>query len=239
MLLNIEDLDVSVEGKQILKKINITINSGEVVILFGPNGCGKSTLLKTIMGFGGYDITGGKITFKDTVFNGLSIDKRVKQGIGLVYQHPPQIVGVKLHEVASFLTDDKEKSKSMSERLNLTEHINRDINLGFSGGERKRSEIFQAVLQDPDLLLLDEPESGVDLENISLIGEVLNEFLKKPGKSALIITHTGYILDYVNAKRGCVMMDGDLTCVGEPKEMFESIRESGYEKCKECKWILD
>jgi len=101
----------------------------------------------------------------------------------------------------------------------------------------KRSELFQIILQNPDLVLLDEPESGVDIENISIMGNVLNEFLERPGKSALIITHTGYILDYIKSENGCVMIDGSLWCVGNPKEMFESIRKFGYDKCKECLYV--
>jgi len=116
----------------------------------------------------------------------------------------------------------------------LENHLFRDINLNFSGGEMKRSELFQLMLQNPDLLLLDEPESGVDIENIGIMGKILDNYLKNEGKSALIITHTGYILDYVKAERGCVLIDGKFWCVGNPKEMFESIRESGYEKCKVC-----
>ena len=153
--------------------------------------------------------------------------------MGIMYQHPPKIRGVKLNQIVSFLSKNQKEIEDLSERLSLKEHLNRDINLGFSGGEMKRSELLQIILQDPDLLLLDEPESGVDLENISIMGDVLNNYLKKENKSALIITHTGYILDYIKAKRGCVMINGKLWCVGSPKEMFESIRKSGYEKCKE------
>ena len=98
----------------------------------------------------------------------------------------------------------------------------------------KRSELFQLLLQDADLILLDEPESGVDLENISTMGSVLKEYLSRKGKSALIITHTGYILDYIDAKKGCMMLNGKLWCVGAPLKMFQEIRDKGYEKCKEC-----
>jgi Fe-S cluster assembly ATP-binding protein len=234
MLLEIKNLTVEAAGKLILKDVNFEIEKGEKAILFGPNGSGKTTLIKTIMGFSGYKIKSGEIIFNGKKFNGLTTDERVKLGIGIMYQHPPKIRGVKLGQVANFLSKDKEKIEDLSAKLSLIDHINRDINLDFSGGEMKRSELFQVVLQDPELLLLDEPESGVDLENISVMGEVLNDYLKTEGKSALIITHTGYILDYIAAKKGCVMIGGELWCVGDPKEMFKSIREGGYEKCKEC-----
>jgi Fe-S cluster assembly ATP-binding protein len=233
-MLHIKDLSVEVAGKVILKDVNVNIKKDEAMILFGPNGSGKSTLLKAVMGFGGFKVIKGEIIFKDKRIDTLPTEERVRLGLGIMYQHPPQIRGVKLAQIASFLSNDAEKIKSMAQHLSLQDHLSRDINLGFSGGEMKRSELFQLMLQDPDLLLLDEPESGVDLENISLMGSVLNRYLSQKGKSALVITHTGYILDYVKAKNGCVMMGGKFWCVGEPKEMFKSIRESGYEKCKVC-----
>ncbi|MFH1441468.1 MAG: ATP-binding cassette domain-containing protein [Candidatus Omnitrophota bacterium] len=233
-MLEINNLTVEASGKIILKNITFDIKEGDIAILFGPNGSGKSTLIKAIMGFSGYKIKDGEIIYRGKKINNLAIEERVKLGIGIMYQHPPKIRGVKLHQIAEFLSEDQEKIKSMSEKLSLINHLERDVNLDFSGGEMKRSELFQITLQNPELLLLDEPESGVDLENISIMGDVLNEYLKQGGKSAFIITHTGYILDYIKAKRGCVMIDGRLWCVGDPKEMFENIRKDGYEKCKVC-----
>lgn len=236
-MLEIKNLSVEVSGKSILNDINLKIDKDEIMILFGPNGSGKTTLIKTIMGFSGYSAKKGCIIYKGASINDMSIDGRVKTGMGLMYQHPPKVRGVKLRQIARFLCKDEKRIEELSDRLSLTEHLTRDINLDFSGGEMKRSELFQVLLQNPDLLLLDEPESGVDLENISIMGKALNDYLKKEGKSAFIITHTGYIMDYIDAKEGSVMIDGKLWCVGEPKEMFESIKESGYEKCKECPWL--
>lgn len=234
MLLEIRKLSVEASGKQILKDINLEIKKGEIGVLFGPNGSGKSTLIKSILGFSGYKITSGNIVFNGRKIDSLPIGERVRLGIGIMYQHPPKIRGVKLEQIAGFLTKDKKKIEELADKLSLTGHLNRDINFDFSGGEMKRSELFQVMLQDPQLILLDEPESGVDLENISIMGDVLNNYLKQENKSALIITHTGYILDYIKAKKGCVMIGGKLWCVGSPKEMLESIRKEGYEKCKEC-----
>lgn len=233
-MLKVNNLTVEVAGKTILKDINLSIKKGEVAILFGPNGSGKSTLIKTIMGFSGFMVKSGEIIFKGKKINDLSVDERVKLGIGIMHQHPPKIRGVKLQQMADFLSKDIKKIDQITQRLSLKELINREINMGFSGGEMKRSELFQLLLQDPDFLLLDEPESGVDLENVSIMGDVLNAFLKEEGKSALIITHSGYILDYLKAKTGCMMIKGRFWCVGSPKEMFHSIRESGYEHCREC-----
>jgi Fe-S cluster assembly ATP-binding protein len=236
-MLEVNDLSVQIGTKIILKDINLSIKRNVPAVLFGPNGSGKSTFLKAIMGFEGYKIVKGDIIFKGKKINDMLTEERVKMGMGIMYQHPPQIRGVKLSQIAQFLSDDQKHISELTARLSLAGHMERDINLGFSGGEMKRSELFQILLQDPDLLLLDEPESGVDLENISIMGTVLNEFLKKPGKSALMITHTGYILDYVKSENGCVMIEGKLWCVGNPKEMFESIRKFGYDKCKECSYV--
>ncbi|MCU0666501.1 MAG: ATP-binding cassette domain-containing protein [Candidatus Omnitrophica bacterium] len=234
MFLDIKDLSVETQDKQILKGIELEIKPGEVAILFGPNGSGKSTLVKAIMGFSGYRVTRGQILINGKDINSLTIEQRVKLGLGIMYQNPPKIRGVKLEQMAGFLSRDKEQISSCAERLSLTSHLKRDINLDFSGGEMKRSELFQLLLQDPQMILLDEPESGVDLENISVMGDALKEFLSREGKSALIITHTGYILDYINAKKGCMMINGKLWCVGDPKKMFSDIRSKGYEKCKIC-----
>ncbi len=233
-MLKVRNLSVEIAGRKILDKINMRIDAGEVIILFGPNGSGKTTLIKTILGLGGYDVKGGEIILKGKKINGFAIDERVKLGLGMMYQYPPKIRGVKLGQIARFLSKDGGKIKNLAAKLSLESHLERDINLGFSGGEMKRSELFQILLQDPDMLFLDEPESGVDLENISIMGNAINDYLADKTKSALIITHTGYILDYVKAERGCIMIDGKFWCVGEPREMFESIKKSGYEHCKEC-----
>ena len=233
-MLEIKNLAVEVGEREIIKDINLAIPKGEVMVLFGPNGSGKTTLLKSIMGFSGYKVKNGEILFKGKRIEDLPTEKRVQQGLGIMYQHPPKIRGVKLQQVAKFLCKDNNRIEELAEKLSLRDHLRRDINLDFSGGEMKRSELFQLLLQEPDLLLLDEPESGVDIENISIMGGVLNEYLHNKDKSALIITHTGYVLDYIKAKKGCVMIEGNLWCVGGPKEMFESIKQKGYEKCKEC-----
>ncbi len=233
-MLELKGVGVSVAGKPILEDINLCVKSGEVMVLFGPNGSGKSTLLKAIMGFEGYDLVRGTVSFKGTVLNNLPIEQRVRQGLGIMYQHPPRIRGVRLGQMASFLNTDERRVEEAARQLSLADFLSRDLNLGFSGGEMKRSELFQLLLQNPDLLLLDEPESGVDLENISIMGQVLNSFLSQPGKSAFVITHTGYILDYLQAKTGCVMIKGRFWCVGDPRDMFREIRAAGYEKCRDC-----
>jgi len=242
-MLEIEQLSVAVDGKQILKDINLSIRTGETHVLFGPNGSGKTTLLMAIMGFPRYRVTKGSIIFNNKDITGLPLDERARLGIGMSFQRPPVVRGVKTHDMIGISLAGKENRLSVDElagRADMTEFLERDINYGFSGGEIKRSELMQLLAQSPQLALLDEPESGVDLENIALIGGLINELLEKqcPILSrkcmGLIITHTGHILDYVNARTGYVMMDGTIGCEGDPHEILKTIKEKGYGECIKC-----
>lgn len=242
-MLKITNLSVAVEGKEILHDIDMEIKTGETHVLFGPNGAGKSTLLMTIMGFPKYKVTKGSIFFKDKDITNMSVDERARLGIGMSFQRPPVVRGVKTRDmVAASLgkKGDENTVLKLAERADLQGFLERDINYGFSGGEVKRSELMQLLAQKPELTLLDEPESGVDLVNIALIGEMMNELLEKncpiPERQCmgLIITHTGHILNYVNARTGYVMYDGTIGCMGDPHEMLATIRESGYNECIKC-----
>jgi len=242
-MLEIKQLDVSIDGRKILQDVNLKIGMGETHALFGPNGSGKTTLLMTIMGFPRYQITRGKIIFHGKDITGLPLDERARLGIGMSFQRPPVVRGVKTQDMISACLRDRGDKKvidSLARRANLSEFLDRDINYGFSGGEIKRSELMQLLAQRPELVLLDEPESGVDLVNIALIGELINELLEKecPMRlrkcTGLIITHTGHILDYVNARTGYVMLDGKIICEGDPHEILVTIKEKGYEECTKC-----
>jgi len=251
MLLKIEDLVVEVDGKSILNRINLEIPRGETHILFGPNGSGKTTLMQTIMGFSGYKVLSGHIWFKGVEITHMPINERARLGIGVAFQRPPVINGLKIRDMVKVCAGDKPVDvESLSERANFRQFLNRDVNLNFSGGEMKRSEILQLMAQSPDLVLLDEPESGVDLENVVLLGDIINELLergvrhprhaeaaahrKKGTKSALVITHTGHILDYITADKGHVLYNGVLCCARNAREILKWIREFGYEECFRC-----
>ena len=242
-MLEIKQLSVAVESKEILHDVNITIKSGETHALFGPNGSGKSTLLMAIMGFPRYRITNGNIIFRGTDITKWPLDERARLGIGLSFQRPPVVRGVKTRDMlaASLRGRGNEHSISqLAEEADLADFLDREINYGFSGGEIKRSEVMQLLAQKPELSLLDEPESGVDLVNIALIGQLINELLEKDirirdrKRAGLIITHTGHILNYVNAHTGYVMIDGKLSCGGDSHEILATIKEKGYEECAKC-----
>ncbi|HKK90171.1 MAG TPA: ABC transporter ATP-binding protein [Desulfobacteraceae bacterium] len=249
-MLRIEALKVEVGGKEILRNVNLHVPPGETHILFGPNGSGKTSLMMTIMGFAGYKVTRGKIFFKGEDVTSMPVHERVRLGIGVLYQRPPTINGLSTRAMVELCARGREVDvHGLSEKLNFQSFLDRDVNENLSGGEIKRSELLQLSAQQPDLLLLDEPESGVDLESISLLGKNINALLnrgieKHPlcrqtlpvenPKSGLVITHTGHILDYITADRGQVLYNGELRCSRNAREILKWIREYGYEECVGC-----
>jgi Fe-S cluster assembly ATP-binding protein len=241
-MLHIEDLHVKVGDKEVLHDINLHIEEGETHVLLGPNGSGKTTLLMTIMGFTNYAIMSGKIIFKGEDVTGLKAHERAQRGIGMLFQRPPTISGLKLGKMLTAISRDKnEDIPDLAKSVHMDKFLERDINKGFSGGEIKRSEVLQLMIQNPDFVMLDEPESGVDLENISLIGTAIGSLLEKEKhlikrkKSGLVITHTGFILDYIDADKGHVMCDGEIKCHGNPREILKDIKLRGYKECLECR----
>lgn len=250
-MLVVNDLHVRVGGKEVLKGIDLTISPGETFILFGPNGSGKTTLLMTLMGFSGYEITQGSIFFQGKEVTHTPMHERARMGIGMSFQRPPTIHGLKTGQLVRMCSRNGEVDvERLAAKVNMTDFLERDVNAGFSGGEIKRSELLQLMAQKPKLVLFDEPESGVDLENMSLIGKTAKELLQggiepqadksmreqkdRVDTSGLIITHTGYILDYINADRGQVMYNGVLCCEARPRDILEHVGKYGYQECVRC-----
>ena len=250
-MLVVEDLRVELGDKEILKHIDLEIPPGETHILFGPNGSGKTSLLMTIMGYPQYRVTEGNIMFKGEDITHIPVNERAELGIGMSYQRPPTIHGLKTRQMVDICSHNGHDVVALAARVNFVDFLERDINAGFSGGEIKRSELLQLMAQDPDLMLFDEPESGVDLENISLIGTTISSLLQRElpphpeeqsrkqlreqrTKMGLIITHTGFILDYVSADRAQVLFNGVLSCKSNPQQILECISEVGYEECVRC-----
>jgi Fe-S cluster assembly ATP-binding protein len=249
-MLLIEDLQVELAGKLILKHIDLEIKDGETHVLFGPNGSGKTSLLMTIMGYPQYKVVAGKIFFKGEDITHMPINERAQLGIGMSYQRPPTIHGLKTRQMVQLCAKHEVDAVEYARRVNFEDFLDRDVNAGFSGGEIKRSELLQLMAQSPDLMLFDEPESGVDLENMTLVGNTIAVLLQKEcaptkaksmaqvrrerTKMGLIITHTGYILDYVPADKGQVLFDGILSCASNPREILKCIGELGYEECVRC-----
>lgn len=241
-MLEIEHLTVEVDGMRLLQDTNMVVRRGETHVLFGPNGSGKTSLLMAVMGFPRYRVTGGAIRFEGEDITGLSLDERARLGIGLSFQRPPVIRGLSLRNMMTACVRDAVDGHPVEElarRVRMGELLDRELNRGFSGGELKRSELLQLLVQQPRFVMFDEPESGVDLDSISLVGEVMNVLLGKEkvrtrGRAGLIITHTGHILDYVHADKGYVLLDGTIVCEGNAQDILDQIREDGYERCRQC-----
>ena len=242
-VLEVRDLSVTAGRKRVISRLNLSIGPGEVHVLLGPNGGGKTTLLMSIMGMPGYRVTGGRILFMGKDITGSSVDERARAGIALAFQKPPAVRGITLGSLTEKVPDRREaggaeRAAALAAGLRLVPHLGRDLNVGLSGGEAKRSEVLQLLAMEPALALFDEPESGVDLDNISVVGESMRTVLGiGPGrtrKAGLIVTHTGHILRFVPADTGHVLMGGSLVCRGHPQLLFEDVKKHGFEGCLTC-----
>jgi Fe-S cluster assembly ATP-binding protein len=240
-MLEVKDLSVKIEGKLILKDMSFSLKEGVSHILFGPNGSGKTTLISTLMGLPGYEVVSGKILFRDIDITNKGVDERAKLGMIVSFQNPPEITGVKLGDLLKLClgkgeTDEfSDEEMRQIEAFRLTDFLNRDTNVGFSGGERKRSEILQLIFLKPKLLLLDEPDSGVDVESLRMIASEIQRYIEESGSSALIITHKGDILEYIKAAYGCILLEGQFHCFTNPMSIYKDIKQVGYEECVACR----
>ncbi len=238
-VLEITNLYVSVENKEIIKGMNLIVGKGEIHVIFGPNGSGKSTLLNAIMKLPGYSIDKGEIKIKSKNIQDMTTDEIANMGIGMSFQHPPKIKGVTLQNFLNAINRSEDLDDEIR-ALSMENFLERELNVGFSGGELKRAEVLKLYAQSPDLLLIDEPESGVDIENIAVISKAINKILQKEmpmnlrERSAIVITHTGHILNYIDADVGHVFMDGKIVCTGNPKSIMEDIKKLGFAGCVAC-----
>lgn len=239
LLLSIENLHVSVEDKEILKGVNLEINAGEIHALMGRNGSGKSTLSYTLMGHPRYKVTAGKILFKGTELVGLSPDARAKLGLALAFQYPVAIPGV---SVSNFLRaavkacrgkdvpvkEFRLEIKALMKELGIKdEFLSRYVNDGFSGGEKKRLEILQLSLLKPSLSVLDETDSGLDIDALKTVAAGINA-LVKPDTAVFLITHYQRILDYVQPHFVHIFQDGEIVTSGG-SELPKELEARGYD----------
>jgi Fe-S cluster assembly ATP-binding protein len=183
----------------------------------------------------------GRISFLGQDITQLPTYERARLGLGLSFQRPPTIRGVKLGDVLRVCSRGAIAPEVLAAVYDFSPFLEREVNYGFSGGELKRSELLQLLAQNPKMALLDEPESGVDLENLQVVGEIIAKLLQKERRrqhrenSGLIITHTGFIMDYVNADMGYIMLEGRLLCSGNPRDILQDIKQFGYEECTKCR----
>ena len=247
MLLNIKNLHVSIGGKEILKGLNLGVNAGEVHAIMGPNGTGKSTLAAAITGRDGYEITEGEIWYKGKNIVGMSPEDRANEGIFLSFQYPVEIPGVSIQNFMRTAVNSKreyhglppmstvEFMKLMKEKqamVEITEKLqNRFVNVGYSGGEKKKNEIFQMAMLEPSLAILDETDSGLDIDALRIVAHGVNQ-LHNAENAFVVITHYQRLLDYIVPDFVHVMYDGRIVKTGG-KNLALELEEKGYEWIKE------
>lgn len=240
-LLTTKDLSVNVEEKEILHNINLEIGKGETHVLMGPNGAGKSTLGYALMGNPRYQITNGKIYFNGTELQDESADKRAQKGIFLSFQNPLEVPGISL---ANFirnaleqrtgnrirLWDFKKEMKKAMDVLQMDDsYADRDLNVGFSGGEKKKAEILQLLMLKPSLAILDETDSGLDVDAVHTVSKGIEEYQKSKKGSLLIITHSTRILQSLHVDKTHVLVDGHLVASGDAS-LVDEINNHGFER---------
>ena len=242
-LLRIKNLHASIGGKEILKGVNLTINEGEVHAIMGPNGAGKSTLSAVLTGHPAYQVTEGSVLLRGKDLLAMEPEVRAREGVFLSFQYPVEIPGVSmvnfmrtaLNEKRAYqgqsalsakeflaLMREKKKLVEMADKLN-----NRSVNEGFSGGEKKKNEIFQMAMLEPCLAILDETDSGLDIDALRIVAEGVNR-LKKPENATIVITHYQRLLDYIVPDFVHVLADGQIVKTGD-KTLALELEEKGYE----------
>ena len=241
--LEIRDLEVSVEGNKILKGITLSANKGEVNALMGPNGSGKSTLAYTLMGHPAYTIDAGQIVFKGRDITSLEPEKRAKLGLFLSFQYPSEVPGVtmsnflrtawnSLHDTKVPVMDFHKKIQEKMKLLKMDpKFTTRYLNEGFSGGEKKRSEILQMAVLEPEMAILDETDSGLDIDSLKIVAEGVNQ-LRGPNMGVLVITHYQRLLNYIKPDHVHVMIAGRIVKSGGA-ELAHQLEAEGYD------WLIE
>ena len=245
-MLEIKDLHATINGKEILKGINLTVKTGEVHAIMGPNGSGKSTLSNVLVGHPAYEVTKGSVTFNGKDLLALSPEDRSHEGLFLSFQYPVEIPGVSMVNFMRTAVNEKRKYLglellSASEFLKLMREkravveldnklANRSVNEGFSGGEKKRNEIFQMAMLEPKLSILDETDSGLDIDALRIVAEGVNK-LKTPETSCIVITHYQRLLDYIKPDIVHVLYKGRIVKTAGPELALE-LEERGYDWIK-------
>jgi Fe-S cluster assembly ATP-binding protein len=238
--LEIRDLHASVENKEILKGVTLTLRQGEIHALMGPNGSGKSTLSNVLMGHPGYEVTGGRIVLDGEDVTELAADERARKGLFLSFQYPNAIPGV---TIANFLRTAINSLRGEEGKISIADFRNllkdkmalldmgdkfteRYVNDGFSGGEKKRAEILQMLMLDPRIAILDETDSGLDVDALKVVSQGVNAYMS-PEKAILIITHYKRILEYIKPDRVSIMIDGKIAKEGDGS-LVDQLEAEGY-----------
>ncbi len=242
-LLEIKNLHAKVDDKEILKGVDLVLEAGEVRAIMGPNGCGKSTLSAVIAGNPAYEVTKGEILFKGKDLLEMTPDERANAGVFLAFQHPVELPGVGLAQFLKTALNAKRKANGaeamdavqfmryMNMRATAlgisNEMLKRPVNVGFSGGEKKRLETFQMAMLEPDFCILDEMDSGLDVDALKVVGQGIG-VMREPHRSFMIITHHDDLLQYVTPDKVSVMVDGRIVHTGDAA-LVQQVEEQGYD----------
>ena len=245
-MLKIENLHAAINGKEILKGINLEVNAGEVHAIMGPNGSGKSTMSNVLVGHPAYEVTGGTATFKGKNLLEMSAEERSHEGLFMSFQYPVEIPGVSMTNFMRTAINEKRKYlglppmaptdflKFIKEKRDMVKldakFMNRSVNEGFSGGEKKRNEIFQMAMLEPSLSILDETDSGLDIDALRIVADGVNR-LKNPETSVIVITHYQRLLDYIKPDIVHVLYQGRIIKTAGPELALE-LEERGYD------WVI-
>ncbi len=233
-ILEAKNLEVSIEGKKIISGLNLKIGKKEIHAIMGPNGSGKSTLAKTLLGYPKYSVK-GKILFNKKDITSMKTDERARLGIFLAFQHPVEIEGLSFSHLLYNITEKKnmkEFKRKLKENLkimsmpNEESFVQRDFNIGYSGGERKKAEMLQMLLMRPKLAIIDEIDSGLDIDSLKVVANAINK-LNKKGTTILLITHYARILKYVKPDYVHIMKNGNIIKSGD-KRLAQEIERTGY-----------
>lgn len=239
--LEVKDLHTGVEEKEILHGLNLTVGAGETHVIMGPNGAGKSTLGSTIMGDPRYKVSSGSVIFKGEDITNLSTDKIAKKGMFISFQNPIEVPGISLSNFIRTAIENKtgehlrvwdfqKTLKATMQVLNMDpSYAERDLNVGFSGGEKKKAEILQLLMLKPDLAILDETDSGLDVDAVRTVSKGIEEYKKQIGGALLIITHSTRILESLKVDKTHVLVEGRIVADGDAS-MVDDINENGFEK---------
>ncbi len=227
------NFSVLAHNKEIVKNINLNIGKGELHLILGPNGSGKSTLCYGLMHLPGYK-TRGKVFLNDVDISRKPLTVRSKLGLALAFQHPPIIQGVKTKSLLDLMKADKHVYELINS-FNLSKLLDRPLNKGFSGGEKKLFELIQIIAQKPKVAILDEIDSGIDISKLKPITRIIKEELLNKGVTVLMVTHNSEVIKQLNPSMVHIMLHGRIICSSPNwKIVWQTIRRYGYEKCKEC-----
>lgn len=246
-ILEVRDLHVSIDDQEILRGVNLTVRAGEIHAIMGPNGSGKSTLANTLAGRPEYDVTSGSATYRGMDLLGMEPEDRAREGVFLAFQYPVELPGVRAWQFLKAAVDAKRvhageeemgarefdrmlRSKVAEVEID-PELVRRSVNEGFSGGEKKRNEVLQMALLEPTLALLDETDSGLDIDALRIVSDGVNR-LRRPDNAAVVVTHYQRILDYIHPDHVHVLVDGRIVRSGGP-ELAAQLEAQGYDWVRE------